>query len=337
MPAPPRIAVVVLSYNGLDDTRKCLRSLEHAMRPFVVPLLVDNGSTDGTGVAVAREFPWCRIVRVETNRGPIVGNNAGIRAALDAGVEWITLLNNDTTVDPGLFDQLSTAVQAHPGYDALGPIIYFMGDPTVVMTDGCMFNMPDDRGFFVRQPVPLTREHPPAITETDIVNGCCLMVRATVFSKIGTFDERLFMYHDELDLCLRIGDVGGKLGIIDHPLVWHKGSATSIGTGKRSIRYFDARNLWHVLRKHGFATRHGRSRLRTAAAYFRYMYYWYDAECAAGNDTAAAAVLDGMHDGLAGSFGPYTARRRPMTPVLGWIFRLGRRASGQPETKARAR
>jgi len=90
MSAPPRTAIVVLSYNGLDDTRKCLESLHAAVRPDVLPLLVDNGSTDGTAETVAREFPWCRVVRVAVNRGPIVGNNAGIEAALEAGAEWIS-------------------------------------------------------------------------------------------------------------------------------------------------------------------------------------------------------------------------------------------------------
>src|SRR4029434_7794020 len=99
---PPRTAIVVLSYNGLEDTRNCLTSLHAAIRPDALPLLVDSGSTDGTSEMVAREFPWCRIVRVAVNRGPIAGNNAGIQAALDAGAEWIVLLNNDTTGDPAL-------------------------------------------------------------------------------------------------------------------------------------------------------------------------------------------------------------------------------------------
>src|SRR4029079_15645311 len=135
--APPRIDIVVLSYNGLDDTRKCLESLHAAVRPDVLPLLVDNGSTDGTAETVAREFPWCRVVRVAVNRGPIVGNNAGIEAALEAGAEWIVLLNNDTTVDPRLFDRLMEAAAAHPDFDVLQPVIYFMDNPDVVMTDGC--------------------------------------------------------------------------------------------------------------------------------------------------------------------------------------------------------
>jgi GT2 family glycosyltransferase len=110
---------------------------------------VDNGSTDGTAAAVEAEFPWCQIVRVAENRGPLVGNNAGIRAALEMGAKWIVLLNNDTTVHPDLCARLRDAAVAHPEFAVLGPVIMFMDDPDVVMTDGTTFNPATPRGFFL--------------------------------------------------------------------------------------------------------------------------------------------------------------------------------------------
>src|SRR5262249_19361514 len=156
-----------------------------------------------------------------------------------------------------------------------------------VMTDGCVFNDPSFQGFFMRKPVAVTNQAPPTITEVDVVNGCCMLVKAEVFRHIGLFDETMFMYHDETDLCLRAINAGYKCGIIDHALVWHKGSATSLTIGKRSIRYYDARNLMYVLRKHRGAQRRGRTRLESAMMYVRYMYYWYCTEREAGHDDAA--------------------------------------------------
>ena len=317
MSAAHTIYVLVLSYNGLGDTRKCLTSLEPAIRPGVRPVLVDNGSTDGTADAVRREFPWCEILRVDVNHGPVAGNNAGIRAALETGEPWIMLLNNDTTVDEHLFDTMMAAAAANPKFDVLGPVIYFMDNPDVVMTDGCEFNLPGKLGFFDRIEVPLNMSHPPRATEVDIVNGCCLMIRAEMIRRIGLFDDRIFMYHDESDLCLRVKTAGGRLGVIDHGLVWHKGQASSAGTGKKSIRYFDARNLWYLLGKRGLTGLNGRGQLASRAAYFRYMYYWYDAELAAGNPASAEAVLHGISDGFSGVAGPYDpGRTRPAVPVV---------------------
>jgi GT2 family glycosyltransferase len=325
MSTPPRTVIVVLSYNGLEDTRKCLKSLHAAIRPDVLPLLVDNGSTDGTSDTVAHEFPWCRILRVAVNRGPIVGNNAGIQEALDAGAEWIVLLNNDTTVDPALIDRLMQAAAAHPEFDVLQPVIYFMDNPDVVMTDGCNFNLRGSLGFFDRHVVEVTRSHPPKVAEVDIVNGCCMMIRAAMVRRIGLFDEAYFMYHDESDLCLRVIEAGGRLGVIDHGLIWHKGSATSKMTGKKSIRYLDARNLWYLLRKHSGATRRGRSYLGSFGAYFRYMYFWYCAEHDAGNNASATAVIDGIVDGLLGRRGPYVPGRRLLVRPVRLLFELARR------------
>lgn len=325
MPATEHLVVIVLSYNGLADTRKCLTSLHPALRPFVTPILVDNGSTDGTAAAVEAEFPWCRIVRVAENRGPVVGNNAGIHAARDLGATHLVLLNNDTTVDARLFDALRDAAVAHREFAVLGPVIKFMDDPDVVMTDGTMFNPNLPHGFFHRQEVPVRNSVPPAVTAVDVVNGCCLMITAEMIEKIGGFDERIFMYHDELDLCLRVLAAGGRLGIIDHALIWHKGSATSIGTGKRSTRYFDARNLLYVLRKHRWAPRNGRRRLKTAFVYFEYMFHWYCAEMEQGNVPAATAVLDGISDGIVSRDGPYVQAPRRGTKLLKSIFELGRR------------
>jgi GT2 family glycosyltransferase len=322
----PDFFVVVLSYNGLADTRKCLTSLRPAMRPGASALLVDNGSTDGTYEAVGAEFPWCERLRVEENRGPAAGNNAGIKAGLAATAEWILLLNNDTTVDPALIDRLREAAAAHPDYDLFGPVIMYMDDPTEVMADGTVFNPAIPRGFFLRKAVELTRSRPPRMTEVDAVNGACLAIKADMVRKIGGFDEAFFIYHDETDLCLRVLEAGGKCGIIDHALVWHKGSATfQQAAGKKSARYYDARNLLYLLRKHRGATLNGRPRWRTAVVYLKYMYYWYCSEREQGFDNSANGVIEGMHDGMLGRRGRYEPKRTRFLTPFRVAFELARR------------
>ena len=328
--------IVVLSYNGLADTRKCLASVAAARRPGVTVLLVDNGSTDGTAVAVEGEFPWCRVVTVKENRGPAAGNNAGIRAASDAGADWILLLNNDTTVHPELIDRLRDAVRAHPDYAVIGPVIKFMDDPNVVMTDGCIFNDPGYNGFFQRKPVPVTEGNPPEITDVDVVNGCCMLINVETLRRIGLFDEGMFIYHDETDLCLRVAEGGGRLGVIDHALVWHKGSATFKSTGKRTARYYDARNLLYVLRKHQGARRHGRTRVQSAMMYLLYMYYWYCTEREEGHEQAADAVIEGILDGMVGRQGRYEERRRPLVAPIRLVFEVLRRRPRRESSASQA-
>jgi GT2 family glycosyltransferase len=319
------VCIVVLSYNGLQDTRKCLASLQGALRPGATPLLVDNGSTDGTQEAVAREFPWCQILRVDKNNGPSAGNNAGIRHALDAGFKWVLLLNNDTTVSEGLVERLMTAAAAHPDYKVIGPVINYMDEPALVMTDGVTFNPPGRGGLFIRKPVPLAEGRTPGITPVDVVNGCCMLISADVFRSIGLFDEEFFIYHDETDFCLRALEHGFKCGVISEQLVWHKGSSSFKATGKRFARYFDTRNLVYLLRKHRGARLHGRGRAQTASTCFRYLYFRYCHEREDGHPDAADAIIAGLLDGLAGRQGPFADRRRPMLPVVRALFEIARR------------
>jgi GT2 family glycosyltransferase len=330
----PSLWIVVLSYNGLADTRKCLGTLQHAIRPGVVPLLVDNGSTDGTKEVVEQEFPWCQILRLDPNAGPAGGNNRGIEYAMAKGADWILLLNNDTMVRPELCERLLEAAAALPEYAVLGPIINYMSEPELVMTDAVVFNGPHYHGFFERREVPPTHRHPPTAIETDVVNGCCMMIQADVFRKIGLFDENIFIYHDETDFCLRAWEAGFRCGVFDHQLIWHKGSSTFKDTGKRMARYYDSRNLYYVLRKHHGAKRHGRSWLSTAMMYVRYNYYRYCVEREAGFTVSADGVLEGVCDGVARRFGRHVERRRRMLPVLRMVFealrhRPGRRAASE--------
>src|SRR5262249_45726592 len=93
---------VVVNFNGLEDTRKCLRSLRDVCGPLCAAVLVDNASEVNPVDALRREFPWCDVVRNPVNGGWAGGNNVGIHHALERGAEQVVLLNNDTAVAPRL-------------------------------------------------------------------------------------------------------------------------------------------------------------------------------------------------------------------------------------------
>jgi GT2 family glycosyltransferase len=327
--------VVVVNYNGLQDTQKCLRTL--AAAPGHATVVVDNASADDPGPSLRAEFPWAHSVRNAVNGGWAGGNNTGIVYALERGADQVVLLNNDTTVPPDFVERLAAAAEAYPGYGVLGPVINFMDDPDEVMTDGCLFNRPGYPGFFQRQPVPLVRREPPAVTETDIVNGCCMMVRRDVFERIGLIDERFFLIHEESDFCLRARQAGFRCGVLGEALVWHKGSSSFKRSGKRWQRYYDARNLRLLLRKHQGTHREGRGEWRSAVQYLKYVYHRYTVEREAGQPEAADAVVEGLWDALIGRFGPYAPGRRRAVPLIRGVFELWRnRRARQARKKALA-
>lgn len=324
-----RIWIVVVNYNGVEDTLACLRSLG-TQAPVV---LVDNGSAVDPSEAVLREFPACHVLRRECNLGWAGGNNVGIQFALEQGASHVVLLNNDTEVSPNLVERLARAAEENIAFGILGPVINFHDQRSDVQTDGCAFNDPRAPGFFRRLEVPLRNEPSPSITEVEIVNGCCLMASREVFDRVGLIDERFFLVHEESDFCLRAARCGFRCGVLAEVHVWHKQSATFRRTGKQLQRYYDARNLFLLLRKHPASSRRGRGAYRSWLEYAKHVYYRYSLEQEAGQSKSADAVLEGFLDALAGRFGPYVERRHRALNALRSMVEWRRRRRARSRSR----
>jgi GT2 family glycosyltransferase len=313
--------IVLVDYNGIDDTRRCLASLDQLVvdTPVVV---VDNASKTNVAHVLENEFPRIKFVRSEVNGGWAGGNNIGLKYAIERGAKTVILLNNDTIVSPDLVIRLQTAFQAQSEYGILGPVIRFMEPPSEVQTDGVVFNRPRKHGFFQRREVPLVTADPPQVTEVDIVNGCCMAIRSEVVEAIGYIDEQFFLIHEESDFCLRAQRAGFKNGVLSEALVWHKGSSTFKREGSRLQRYFDSRNLIRLISKHG-SRRSGRGKLRSIGHHLRYSYHRYAIERENKYEESANAVLEGLYDGALSRWGPYSQKSRPGIAILRYVFDLG--------------
>lgn len=311
--------IVVLNFNGLEDTRNCLNSIQSCAVDGLTTLVVDNASDEDPTSRLKAEFPWCEVIRNEVNGGWAGGNNVGIRRALELGSDSVVLLNNDTIVSPGLVQRLRLAAELNPEYGIIGPVINHMERPNEIQTEGCLFNRPNVGGFFTKKSVLQQQFAVPSITEVDIVNGCCMMILTKVFEKIDLIDERFFLIHEESDFCLRAQQAGFRCGVIGESLVWHRQSVSFYRAGKRFQCYYDVRNLQLLLRKHLGRHRQGRTKMISWLDYLRTTYYRYCLECEHHQLDSAHAVIEGFCDGFAGRFGPWRARRRLL---LGSVLRL---------------
>lgn len=312
--------IVVLNYNGADDTMRCLESLQPSLERGASVIVVDNASLEDPGASIAQAYPGVHYLRNSENLGYAGGNNAGIKFALSRGAHWICLLNNDTRVSPRFSVTLLQEAAAAESFGAIGPLIMAMAEPDVVMTDGCEFNRGTGAGFFARKEIPLGA----SLADVDIVNGCCLLLSAAALKVVGLIDERFFLVHEESDLCLRIQAAGFRCGVFGAPLVWHKGSSSFRRTGNGLQRYFDSRNIWLLLAKHP----RRRNRWASRRDYFKYVFYRYSLELEDGHLQSAEAVLEGVYDALVGRFGPRISHRRPFLVMLRVVFDAGRLYTG---------
>ncbi|HEU5397110.1 MAG TPA: glycosyltransferase, partial [Verrucomicrobiae bacterium] len=237
----PLASIVVLVHNQLEHTRKCIDSLfAHTRAPFEL-IVVDNGSSDGTGKflgTLRREWANVRVIANRTNRGFAAGNNQGLAIAKG---EFIVLLNNDTLVTPGWLDGLGAALESDARCGLVGPVSNCVSGPQQIATnysnDAAMFEFAKSWSAQSGGQSELTNR----------LVGFCLMFKRAVLDAIGGLDECFGSgnFEDD-DFCLRAKFAGFSSRIARGVFIHHTGSQTFRGT-KIDYRQAMMRN-WDLFR-----------------------------------------------------------------------------------------
>jgi GT2 family glycosyltransferase len=229
--ARARVACVVVTYDALPWIERCLASVADVLETVVV----DNGSTDGTVAAVRERFPSVRVIESE-NLGLCAGWNRGV-AATDA--EHVLLLNADAWLLDGALDALVVAADRHPRAGVVGP--------RLENPDGTLQR--SVRGyptpwrlateyFYLRKLAPRSRalnafygagfDHA-GEREVEWVMGACLLLRRSAYEDVGPFDERYFMFSEEVDWMRRAADRGWSVVFTPDARCVHVGGAAHGG------------------------------------------------------------------------------------------------------------
>lgn len=207
--APGPVAVVVVNYNGYCDTAACLRSLRKLDYPDYRVVVVDNGSTDGSGSRLAEEFSWCEFVFNEDNEGFGGGCNSGIQFALSQGVDYVLLLNPDARVTDGALSEL-VSVERASGAGIVGAVIKQENGTIVNPVPSRYPDMLFYSGYRSNLPVAIESAGQYADTrwfETDRVEGAGVLftddlLRQREETRGRYLDDSLFMYCEEVELAM---------------------------------------------------------------------------------------------------------------------------------------
>jgi hypothetical protein len=250
----PRVTVIVLNWNGLDDTLDCLEHLRRLEYPEYDVVTVDNGSTDGSPEAIRERFPEVTLIETGQNLGFAGGNNVGMRYALETGADCVLLLNNDTQVAPDALGHLVEAVQADPRAGVAGPTIYYYDQPEVIWSAGGAVDWRRGGTWMVGLNEQDTGQFGLVPRGVDFVTGCALFARKGVLEQAGLLDERFFMYYEEVEWCLRARRVGFGIVHVPRARVWHKISPESQADSPL-VHYYMTRNRLLFLRLTGAGMR----------------------------------------------------------------------------------
>ena len=250
MPADGLVAVVVLTWNGRDDTLGCLASLSAVSHPELATIVVDNGSSDGTAEALAAAFPAVELIRSELNLGFAEGCNVGIRRALERGAHYVLVLNNDVEVDPGFAEALLEEARRRPEAGALCSKLLYLDPPDLIWFAGARF---DPRsGYNGRQRGYRERDDGrfDEVVESDRACGAAMLVPRAVLEEVGLFDPELFAYSEDTDWSLRARAAGHAVYVVPASRVWHKVSVASGGENSPSTLYYGIRNTIEVCERY---------------------------------------------------------------------------------------
>ena len=233
-----RADVVIPTWNRVDLLARCLASLTAQDEAPGRIVVVDNGSTDGTGVMVGRDFPQVQVISLPTNLGFAAAVNRGIEAT-DA--PFVALLNNDAIAAPGW---LQAALDAFgPGVAAVASSMVSAADPTRLDSAGVQFR-------WAAGPRDLDRGRPvDEVTTVREVFGACAgaaVYRREAVEAVGGFADEFFAYFEDVDLAWRLRLAGWRAVHAPASRVSHVGGATIGHFSSRHVRLC-ARNEWLVV------------------------------------------------------------------------------------------
>jgi len=240
----PLVYIITLNWNQPQHTlaflASCAQQTYHSLRLLVV----DNGSTDDSPTAVTTHFPHVEQITNRRNLGFAAAANIGIDHAFKQGADYIFLANNDTTLAPNALDLLvQTAVATQAALTT--PLIFYAGSPTHIWSAGGWRHQISLEIY--RRP---TLPFPPGPLPVDFITACGMLISRTCLQTVGLFDERFFMYYEDMDYCLRVQAANQLILLVPQAHMWHHGAASSGGRDSPNERYHMARSSLLYFRKH---------------------------------------------------------------------------------------
>jgi N-acetylglucosaminyl-diphospho-decaprenol L-rhamnosyltransferase len=255
------LSISVASYRTPAVLQQCLAALEGERSDLEIEVtVVDNASGDGSADMVATRFPWVRLVRNARNVGFGAAHNQALQLAHG---RYLLVLNSDASPRPAALRVLVDYLDAHPGLAVAGPkLLHADGSvqpsrrrfPTLatLFLESTQLQRFSPNNAVLRRYYVADRSDDVS-QEVDWLVGACLCIRAQGVEQVGLFDERFFMYSEELDLCRRFRAAGWQVAYVPGAEVVHlEGASTRQDLGARD-RQFQASKLEYAEKWHGTA------------------------------------------------------------------------------------
>lgn len=267
------ILIIIVTWNKKDYVLQLLASLDGLDYPRdkLDVVVVDNASNDGTVEALREQYPNINLICNPENIGGTGGFNTGLNWAFQQPEEkydYLWLLDNDVLVHRQALNELVRILEEHPDIGVVGSTMMQLDYPWRINEMGAFFNRDNGnlylnrhfeeiiswRSFDVKELAAkkdlklskmLMHCHP--IMDVDYVAAASLLIRSKLAKQVGIWRD-FFIHFDDVEWCLRIGEMGWRVTVAADSIIWHLSAAAKIPTW---VLYYDNRNLLVTLQKHG--------------------------------------------------------------------------------------
>lgn len=218
-PPPVDFSIVIVNWNTCTLLKNCLQSIEQQSKSSSFEIIViDNASSDGSGQLVRSQFPHVTLIENQENIGFAQANNQGIRQSQG---RYLVLLNPDTILLNDILFEFQQIFDSQPDIGIAGANLITPNNKSQRWSRGKMLSLRTtfNHYFFLSDLFSHSRIFPgltdnvahPVLTDLDWVSGACLAVRRAALDQAGMFDESIFMYSEDMELCYRVKQAGYRV------------------------------------------------------------------------------------------------------------------------------
>jgi GT2 family glycosyltransferase len=248
------VTVLIVNWNAGDYITRCLETIP---RDYPV-VIVDNNSEDGSVDKVLSHFPAVKVLKSPINLGFSAGNNLGLR---EITTKYVLFLNPDTEIIGDAINVMVDFLESHPDYAAAGPRIIDRDGQVSLLSGRRHFNL--WVGFcevflldkIFSQNRWLNYWHIPewdrkTSRDVDCLVGCAMLMRTDIVKELGGFDDRVPLYLDDIDLCRKITESGGRIRCVIEASVWHMHNVSCSKAPVAWINHVNFRARYVYLKKY---------------------------------------------------------------------------------------
>lgn len=303
-----KISVILVNYNGKKYNDACIASiLNSTFSNCIQIVVVDNASGDGSWEALESNFAGderVHLISLDRNYGFSKANNEGIRWAMEQGIEYFLLLNNDTEIEQDAIERMWLYHRKMRGI-VVPKVLYADRRDTIWCAGGSftpVIRKAVQRGLNQKDEGQFDKSG-----KCGFANGCAMLLSKEIVEKIGFLDERFFLYYEDTEYSMRALAQDVPIRYCADAVVYHKVNGSTKGNEKPANAYYITRNWLLCNRLHMCDKGHINVRFLLFFLYFvcnrlAWLLIWF----LRGKHAMCVAVFRGMKDFFRGTWGKYT-------------------------------